>query len=417
MPTPQDLATLDGTRQQFQEQIDFFRAKLNLPTDRWDDIKTAAHDRAFIVTGAQKADLLNDLRLAVDKSIQGGSIGDFRKDFAAAVAKFGWTGWTGQGTTAGEAWRTRVIYQTNMATSYAAGRWKQLQDPALRKVRPFWRYIHSDSVISPRPHHKAWGDSGLTLPAEHPFWSTHFPPNGWGCHCTVQAVRTPSNGAATAPPAGWDTVDPKTGAPLGIDKGWAYAPGANAQRSLQDLIDAKLISLDAPIGAAMWDALKPALAQERLKAWQKLFDTTRQTMQPAGTTAMVHTVAPDIVAALAGNNVVLENAAVWMRDTELMHALRDTKTVRGAALPDDAWRDLPRVLEQAVVYLDTENNTLLYVIETGDQLGKVIVRVNYNQKGQFDGVRARITSNFIVTGGEVLPRDLKAERYKLLKGG
>ena len=49
----------------FQEQIDFFRAKLNLPTDRWDDIWKAAHDRAFVVAGAAKADLLNDLRQAL----------------------------------------------------------------------------------------------------------------------------------------------------------------------------------------------------------------------------------------------------------------------------------------------------------------------------------------------------------------
>ncbi|WP_413879005.1 phage minor head protein [Candidatus Aalborgicola defluviihabitans] len=169
--------------------------------------------------------MLNDLRLAVEKSNKGGSINEFRKDFAAAVQKSGWTSWTGQGSAAGEAWRTRVIYQTNMATSYAAGRWKQLNDPELLMVRPFWRYIHSDSVLSPRPQHKAWGDSGLTLPADHPFWATHFPPNGWGCHCSVQAVRAPKTGDATAPPEGWDTVLDKTDAPPGIDKGWAYAPG------------------------------------------------------------------------------------------------------------------------------------------------------------------------------------------------
>jgi hypothetical protein len=167
----------------------------------------------------------------------------------------------------------------------------------------------------------------------------------------------------------------------------------------------------------MWEALKPALAMERLAAWQAVFDTTRQAMQAGGNAVVVHTVTPATVAALAIEGVVLENAAVWMRDTELLHALRETKTTRGAALSDDAWRDLPRMLEGAVVYLDTDNNTLIYVLDTGDQLGKVVVRVNYNQKGQFDGVRARITSNFVVTGGEVLPRDLKAQRYKLLNGG
>ena len=253
MPAADDAikVSLDGARQEFQEQIAFFRGKLNLPTERWDDIWQAAHDRAFMVAGAQKADLLNDLRAAVDKSLKGGSIGDFRKDFAAAVQKSGWTGWTGEGPQAGEAWRTRVIYQTNMATSYAAGRWKQLNDPELLKVRPFWRYIHSDGVIHPRPQHKAWGDSGLTLSAGDPFWLTHFPPNGWGCHCRVQAVRQPAAGASTQPPTGWNTIDPKTDAPAGLDKGWAYAPGANTDTSLRQMVQDKLIAYPDAITKAL----------------------------------------------------------------------------------------------------------------------------------------------------------------------
>ena len=55
-------STVDGVRQQFQEQIDFLRRKLNLPSESWRDIQSAAHDRAFVVAGATKADLLHDLR-------------------------------------------------------------------------------------------------------------------------------------------------------------------------------------------------------------------------------------------------------------------------------------------------------------------------------------------------------------------
>ena len=403
----------------FQEQIDFLRQKLNLPTERWDDIQRGAHDRAFIVAGATKADLLADLHDAVNRAAQDGKgLGAFRKDFKSMVAKHGWTGWTGEGTKEGEAWRTRVIYQTNMSTSYWAGCHKQMADPEVLKLHPYWRYIHSEGVLHPRPLHLSW--HGLTLPAEHDFWKTHFAPNGWGCQCRITSV-TRREGEASAraglgePPADWQTLNPKTGAPLGIDKGFDYAPGASVKRPLQELIDDKLIKLDASIGAAMWEVLKPVLAKERLADWQAVFDTTRLAMQAGGNAVMVHTLAPQTVAELAEKGVVLENAAVWMRDTELLHALRDYKTARGAALPDSVWRDLPTELEGATVYLDTTNNTLIYVVDTGDQLGKVVVRVNYNEKGQFDGLRARITSNFVVTGGEVLPRDLKAQRYKLLK--
>jgi len=243
------MADTASAIQQFQQQIDFFRAKLNLPTERWDDIKQSAHDRAFMVAGAQKASLLADLRQAVDKAVVGGSIQQFRNDFAEAVKTSGWSGWTGQGSEAGEAWRTRVIYQTNMATSYAAGRYRQLTDPELLKARPYWRYVHSDGVMHPRPEHLAW--NGLTLPNDHPFWETNFPPNGWGCQCSVVAMRLPREGDATEPPKGWDAIDPQTGTPAGIDKGWNYAPGANAETPLRQMVQDKLIDYPPAIGKAL----------------------------------------------------------------------------------------------------------------------------------------------------------------------
>ncbi|MCX7258021.1 MAG: phage minor head protein [Polaromonas sp.] len=399
----------------FDAQIEFLRQKLRLPTERWDDILRAAHDRAFIVAGAAKVDLLADLHAAVIKAAEGGAgLQAFQRDFRAIVAKHGWTGWTGEGTKEGEAWRTRVIYQTNMATSYAAGRRAQMSDPEVLKLHPYWRYIHSDGVLNPRPLHLEW--HGLTLLASHPFWETHYPPCGWGCHCRVVSV-TRKEGEASAraglgePPTGWDAINPKTGAPVGIDKGFDYAPGASVKRPLQELIDAKLINLNAPLGAQVWESVKPVLQQERLAQWQATFDATRGGLQAGGNAVQVHTVAPAIVAALAERKVALENAAVWMRDTELMHALRDTKAVRGAAMPESVWRDLPLQLEAASVYLDTDNNTLLYVVDMGERVGKVIVRVNYNEKGRFDGVRGRIVSNFVVTGGMANAANMNESRY------
>lgn len=280
MPDMPDVKTsLAGAKQQFQEQIDFFRKKLNLPSETWRDIQKGAHDRAFMVAGAMKADLLHDLRGAVDKAVQGGSIGDFRKDFDDIVQKHGWTGWTGEGTKAGEAWRTKVIYQTNMATSYAAGRRKQLLDPALLSRRPFWRYIHDDSVTTPRPHHKAWGDAGLTLPHDHPFWNTHFPPNGWGCKCRVVAVKAPAEGDATEPPDGWLATDPKTGAPAGIDEGWDYAPGARADDDLRSFVQDKLISYEPAVSKALKAELKRTInAEDTAQAFVRdvLADPTRK---------------------------------------------------------------------------------------------------------------------------------------------
>ena len=103
----------------FKEQIAFFERKLNLPTHSWIDIYAAEHEWAFTVAGASKEDIVADFRTAVDKAIRDGTtLETFRKDFDTIVAKHGWA------YNGGRNWRSKVIYDTNLATSRAAGRWQ-----------------------------------------------------------------------------------------------------------------------------------------------------------------------------------------------------------------------------------------------------------------------------------------------------
>lgn len=224
----------------FNEQTAFFRQKLGnlVPTARWDDLTRSEHDSGFMIAGATKADLLSDIATAVDRTItEGKGIGEFRRDFRSIVEKNGWHGWTGEGTAAGRAWRTRVIYRTNAQTSYAAGRFAQLREGNFT----FWIYRHNDSVRNPRREHLGW--NGLTLPADHPFWATHYPPNGWGCRCYVVGARRASiarrmgGDPDKALPEGWDATDPSTGAPAGIGQGWDYAPGASVNRTVNTMAE------------------------------------------------------------------------------------------------------------------------------------------------------------------------------------
>lgn len=242
----------------FQEQIDFFRGKVNIPTKRWTDLQKGMHARGFMVAGANRDDLLADFRAAVDKAITGEStLVDFRRDFDSIVSRHGWS-YNGS-----PGWRSKVIYSTNVRTSYMAGRYAQLTDPDLIKSRPYWLYNHSDSVVHPRPLHVSW--DGLVLTRDDPWWETHYPPNGWGCKCRVHAVsrgdlrRMGKAGPDKAPDNGTYTwTDPATGevhqVPNGIDPGWDYNVGTAAfgQRIAQDEMDAW-----AAQGAAAWERLTP----------------------------------------------------------------------------------------------------------------------------------------------------------------
>ena len=217
---------------QFREQIQFFLGKLDLPTATWRDIWQDAHDRAFVVAGAMKADLISDLRMAVQKGIdQGTTLEEFRRDFEAIVKAHGWTGWTGEGTKAGRAWRTRVIYETNLRTSYAAGRWAQLKAAGF----PYLRYKHNDNVMVPRPAHLAL--DGRIFRADDPFWQRAAPPNGWGCKCWIEGVseremRRSGKLGPDTPPADWTA-----------DEGWNYAPGASVADEVSRIASGKVAGL------------------------------------------------------------------------------------------------------------------------------------------------------------------------------
>ena len=354
----------------FAEQVGFIRQKLNLPTERYDDILKAAHDRAFVVAGAMKADLLTDLRQAVDKAIaEGKSIQWFRKEFDNIVAKHGWTGWTGEGSKEGRDWRTRVIYRTNLSASYAAGRWQQLNDPDLLKRRPYWKYIHNDTVRHPRPLHQSW--SGMVLKHDDPFWQTHFPPNGWGCRCRVTAVRPDEYKGHPAPDDGTYTVKDRNGnehtVPQGIDYGWDYAPGANKTTPLKDIIDQKLIRFPASIGADMWQALKPALANETTLQWHATLDDWLATPQ-AGRTAIVGAIEPSVLTWMEiAKQVKPVTAEIAIREGLIRGSKQARHSGAGDALTEMEWRRLPMILsEPEQILFDARTGKLIYVFKSDD---------------------------------------------------
>ncbi|MCG7658182.1 ADP-ribosyltransferase domain-containing protein, partial [Neisseriaceae bacterium CCUG 44465] len=65
-------------------------------------------------------------------------------------------------------------------TAHAASRWQRIERNA--KAMPYLRYNPSASNHK-RDDHKRY--YGLILPVQHPIWQQIFPPNGYGCKCTV----------------------------------------------------------------------------------------------------------------------------------------------------------------------------------------------------------------------------------------
>ncbi|AQZ95555.1 phage minor head protein [Halopseudomonas phragmitis] len=373
----------------FDEQIQFLRRKL--PSVDYFQVRQAAHDHAFVVAGGHRLDLVKDIHAVLSRNLrEGDTLERFREDFYAVLDHYGWQ------PEGGRAWRSRVIYETNLRTSYAAGRYEQLQ--AVKEDRPYWMYEHSDAVITPRPEHQAW--DGLVIHADDPWWQTHYPPNGWGCQCRVRALndrdlrRLGKSGPDTAPASPERSVIHKgetVSVPDGIDPGWDYAPGRSAfEQQVQHVLE-KVPELPAELGAVMSRELVvyPAVQQALASDWRRMLDDVVADGKPRGRQLVVGALSPQVVSGMQAAGVVAVTAAITMNDASMLHTLRGAKAAavtaagKPKALDVDELAQLPAVLAapQAVL-LDVAANTLLYVFPAERRdAGKLVVLVNYRLKG------------------------------------
>ncbi|CAI86578.1 phage head morphogenesis protein [Pseudoalteromonas translucida] len=224
LPAPQY-----GDLVKFKEAISHFKDKIKLTSESYKDLQGLIHAKAFTVAGATELTILNDFYKAVDAAISDGeTISDFRKRFDKIVADHGWS-YNGK-----RGWRSKVIYQNNKNTARAAGRWQQ--QARLKERRPYLLYLTAgDSRV--RPDHNKW--NYILLPVDHPFWDTHYPPNGYNCRCKVVSLNARDiarMGLSVTKPESvnkfmesFKVTDSSTGEELnklpGIDLGWDYNPG------------------------------------------------------------------------------------------------------------------------------------------------------------------------------------------------
>ncbi|MBB3963495.1 phage minor head protein [Rhizobium metallidurans] len=212
-------STLSVLDQPFQEAIDFLKQKTATPTKSWRDVWDGAHSKMFMVAGATSTALVGDIQAEIAKALENGTtLADFRTGFDAIVKKHGWS-YNGD-----RGWRTRTIFETNLRTAYAAGRYAQMTEPDNLATFPYWQYNHSGS-LHPRLQHKAW--NGLCLAADDPAWDSMYPPNGFGCGCFVTPVSRPGlrRLGKAGPDRAPDLDQLGTDQPLGIDPSFAYNPG------------------------------------------------------------------------------------------------------------------------------------------------------------------------------------------------
>ncbi len=101
----------------------------------------------------------------------------------------------------------RTEYEFAISSSQMAAKWEEQQDDGGGRYLLQYRTMGDNKV---RVDHVKL--DGVTLAPSDPFWENYYPPNGWGCRCTVVKVRAakyPATDSEEAMTAGAEATEGK----------------------------------------------------------------------------------------------------------------------------------------------------------------------------------------------------------------
>lgn len=211
------------------------------------DVWLDQHAYAFTVAKMMDEDMLAEVRTAIADALENGTGFDvFKKRLKPYLMSRGWWGEAvmvdpldeePKLVQLGSTRRLLTIFQTNVATARAQSKWQRIQFN--RKSLPYLRY-NASHAHHRRDSHKRY--YGLVLPATHPIWQQIFPPNGYGCRCSVsQLTRRQAEKAGISPEPEIEYVEvenPRTGetvrVPRDVDPSFAHNHAARTQNVLDN---------------------------------------------------------------------------------------------------------------------------------------------------------------------------------------
>lgn len=335
-----------------EDVLDYWAGKQLRPRFSHLDVWAEEHAYAHTVAGVTEMRVLGEFDQAIGQALERGmTFEQFRAEMRDRLTP---QGWWGPRTVADPTGvdparvvdfslprRLEVTFWSNMRSARAAGQWARAQRS--KRMLPYFLYVET-TALEPRAEHLGW--VGLILPVDHPFWRTHFPPNGWGCLCRVRQIteaearrllgRPPGEGGVfyrkTAPAI--VTVPHKnrrtgeiTQIPEGIDPGWHTNPGL-----------ARAETLMRSMSEAMEDAGEDVARAQLQQLWSSR--TPETLMRLPQRVHMPVAVAPELAEAAGARGAIVSVSNDTLR-TKLGHAGRRLSDFAAVQQLFDAARPIP----------------------------------------------------------------------------
>jgi len=360
-----------------------------------------ARQQAFSIAGITSLDTLQAVKESLDKVIaEGGTFGAWKKHMLES------------GTLNLPKHRLDNIYRTNLQGSYMAARWDRIL--LTQATRPYIMYdALNDSRVSPA--HLAL--DSIIRRVDDPFWTTHSPPNGYRCRCSIRSLSEHQAKARSGPGKGLNNPALlEDGTPALPDKGWDYNPSDRLAGVNKALMDKRGKSSPVLLQALV-DKLKKIPEFDiisEMDTLQKDYEKwAKQVLQPdykARHEFRQVGVLPDFV--MADESVKALNPqsdTIEISDYLLRHGQRPNKLGRQASLSLEDLIKLPYKIALSDWVYDAQHKNIIgfFDISHAKNIGKAVVTFNYDRKG--------VLHNAVVTTGVVGKIDAKSEWYREIK--
>lgn len=163
--------------ERFKEASDWFRGRLPVTRDEWEQLTAAERRQAFTIAGTQQLEVVqtvfDEIAVAIDR---GTAIDAWR---AALKKKLG------KRFTASNAATLATAFINANQTAYNTGRYWQLNRPEVTKALPYQRY---DAVLDQSTTPICRSLTGTIRRHDDPWWLTHWPPMHHRCRSAVRAL-------------------------------------------------------------------------------------------------------------------------------------------------------------------------------------------------------------------------------------
>lgn len=161
-----------------REAIDWFGKKTPLDKKAWESLSEDARKRAFTAAWVTDVNVLQSVKDSLKQAIDSGESFESWKTRTRAEL--------------GKKWNRdnaylETVFRNNVQSAYAAGRYQAQTTPLILKLRPFWRLVvlldgRTSDVCKPL------AKPPVVLPADDPWWATHWPPLHHRCRTTAVSM-------------------------------------------------------------------------------------------------------------------------------------------------------------------------------------------------------------------------------------